>query len=137
MVKPEKSCHLHLVYQFTVPLKIKNAFKRLMIHWMLSTILKTSNKSDEVMWSWSIITSRIGGGWVSAFFVMLRDGKQGRGWVVTSWKDITSCKKDHKAFFCTIVKRSGFHQYRTLMVSSLVSMVIAFFAIILYLSSFL
>ena len=27
----------------------------------------------------SIITSRIGGGWVSAFFVMLRDGKQGGG----------------------------------------------------------
>ena len=25
----------------------------------------------------SITASRIGGGWVSAFFVMLRDGKQG------------------------------------------------------------
>ena len=45
--------------------------------------------------------------------------------------------QNQKDFFCTIVKRSGFHLYRTLMVSSLISMVIAFFVIILYLRSFL
>ena len=56
----------------------------------------------------SIITSRIGGGWVSAFFVMLRDGKRGGEWYFVEGRSVT-VKKIIKPFFCTIVKRSGFH----------------------------
>ena len=70
-----------------------------------------------------MIASRIWGGWVSEFFVMLCDGKQGGEWYFMKGRNVT-VKKNHKAFFCTIVRRSGFH--RTLMVSSHVSMVIAF-----------
>ena len=47
-------------------------------------------------------------GWVSAFFVMLRDRKQGGVWYFMKGRNIT-VKKYHKAFFCTIVKRLGFH----------------------------
>ena len=53
------------------------------------------------------ITSRIGV-WVSAFFVMLCDGKLGGEWYVMKGCLVT-VKKNHKAFFCTIVKWSGFH----------------------------
>ena len=53
-----------------------------------------------------IITLRIWGGWVSAFSLMLRDGKQRRLWV--KGRNIT-VKKNHKAFFCTLVTRSEFH----------------------------
>ena len=37
----------------------------------------TKHRWNTIVWGCSIITLRIGGGWVSAFFVMLRDGKQG------------------------------------------------------------
>ena len=56
----------------------------------------------------SIITSRIGGGWVSAFFVMLRDAKQGgvSGTLMKGRK--VKVKKKHKAIFCTIVTSRDF-----------------------------
>ena len=57
----------------------------------------------------SIITSPIGGGWVSAFFVMLRDGKQGGEWYFMKEYNVTVKKKIIKYCFCTIVKRSGLH----------------------------
>ena len=46
----------------------------------------------------SIITSRIGSGLVSAFFVMLRDGKQGGEWYFVKGCNVM-VKKNHKAFF--------------------------------------
>ena len=49
------------------------------------------------IWDCSIITSRIGGGRVSVFFVMLRNVKQG-GWVVLHDRNI-SVKKIIKPFF--------------------------------------
>ena len=48
------------------------------------------------------------GGWVSAFFMILRDGRQVE-WVVPHEKPSCHDKKSHKAFFCTIVKKSRFH----------------------------
>ena len=53
----------------------------------------------------------MGVGWVSAFFVMSRDGKQGGEggqWYFMKGRNVTA-KKIIKSFFCTIVKRSGFH----------------------------
>ena len=58
--------------------------------------------------SCSIITWRIGVGWVSAFFVMLRDGKLGGEWYFMNGCHVI-VKKIKKPFFCTIVKRSAFH----------------------------
>ena len=56
-----------------------------------------------------MISSRIGAGWALAFFVMLRDGKQGaEGWYIMKGCNVT-VKKNHKAFFCIIAKRWGFH----------------------------
>ena len=46
----------------------------------------------------SIITSRVGGEWVSAFLVMLRDGKP-KGWVV---------KKVIKPFFVLLLRDPDF-----------------------------
>ena len=45
-----------------------------------------------------MITSRIGGGWVSAFFVILRDGKQGAEWCFMKGGHVT-VKKIKKSFF--------------------------------------
>ena len=53
------------------------------------------------------------GKYVPAFFMMLRDGKQGwRGggggeWYFMKGRNVTV--NNHKAVFCTIVKRLGFH----------------------------
>ena len=58
-----------------------------------------------------MIMSRIGGGWVSAFFVMLRDGKQEGEWYFMNSSNFT-VKNIIKPFFVqlyTTVKRSGFH----------------------------
>ena len=56
----------------------------------------------------SIITSRVGGGCVSVFFLMLCDGKQRGEWYFIKDCNVT-VKKIHKPFSCTTVKRSGFH----------------------------
>ena len=59
----------------------------------------------------SIITSRIGGGWVSAFFVMLRDEwyfMKGGEWYYMKGDNVTV--KKVKAFF-VLLKRSGFHWF--------------------------
>ena len=45
-----------------------------------------------------MITSRIGGGWVSAFLVILRDGKQGAEWYFMKDGHVT-VKKIKKSFF--------------------------------------
>ena len=50
-------------------------------------------------------------------------------------KGNVTVKINHKAFFCTIAKRSGFHWYKTLMISSLVSMAIWFLRSLFYLRS--
>ena len=61
----------------------------------------------------SITTSRVGGGWVSAFFIMSRHGKQrgegGGEWNFIKGLDVSYSKKNHKTFFCTAVMRSVFH----------------------------
>ena len=54
-----------------------------------------------------MITSRIGVGWVSALFVMLRDGIQGDEWYLMKDRNFT-VKRDHKAFCYTIVRESEF-----------------------------
>ena len=54
---------------------------------------------------------RVRGGWVSTFFVMLCDGKQGGEWYFMKGSNVT-VKKIIKPFFVllyTTVKRSGFH----------------------------
>ena len=55
-----------------------------------------------------IIAPRIGGGWASAFFVMLCHGKQGGERYLMKGRNVT-VNKNHKASFCTIVTRLGFH----------------------------
>ena len=42
--------------------------------------------------------SRIGGGWVSTFFLMLRDGKHGGEWYFMKCRNVT-VKKIIKPFF--------------------------------------
>ena len=57
----------------------------------------------------SIITSCIRDGWVSAIFMMLCDmDNKGGEWYFIKGRNVT-VKKNHKALFCTIVKRLGFH----------------------------
>ena len=58
-------------------------------------------KKDKKVWGCSIITSRIGGGWVSALFVMLRDGKQWGEWYLKKSRDVT-VKKIIKPFFALL-----------------------------------
>ena len=58
----------------------------------------------------SIITSRMGGGWVSTFLVIMRNRKKrGHEWHLMKDRNVT-VKKIYKVFFCTTAARSEFHQ---------------------------
>ena len=51
-------------------------------------------------------------------FSDVEGGGGGRGgeWYLMKGRNVT-VEKNHKPFFCTVVTRSTFHSYRTLMVS--------------------
>ena len=83
----------------------------------------------------SIITSRIGGGWVSAFFVMLRDGKLGGEWCFM--KDCHVTVKKMKKSFLYYCEEIGISLIQNINGKFTYINGHSIFVIILYLRSFL